>query len=178
MNRTVSGILMILILALPSAGAYVLLSVKKQLIRQEVMALLDAGIDRDKMQLLRFSHAETHSLLTWKHDREFGYQGVIYDIVEMEFTPDSVFLWCRPDYDESEICAGLERILQLPFQQDRTSDWYPHVLSVMKTWSCTGPEILPSDMRGLLSGPPDYQNIARPLEIPLPPIPPPRIAIS
>jgi hypothetical protein len=50
-----------------------------------------------------FSLADAAHKLDWKHSREFGYKGEMYDIIRTSYHGDSVTYWCYWDREETKL---------------------------------------------------------------------------
>lgn len=83
---------------------------KKEAQKEAKWAILN-GLDKEKLVSLKFSRDEIKTVLKWKHDKEFRYKDIMYDIVRSEETPDSVFYWCWEDTRESLIEFEINNLL-------------------------------------------------------------------
>lgn len=73
---------------------------------------------KEDLVLWEFSDIEIHSKLKWKHDREFEYQGEMYDVVYREQKGNKHLLWCYHDCKEKEIKEKITRLFAFGFQDD------------------------------------------------------------
>lgn len=115
--RKAISILLILSLVLPVTGIFLHYQVNQKQIRKEVKHRMLTGIDRDQLERLAFHHQET-AQLTWKHSREFVFQGQFYDIVETHSTTDSIIYYCWWDNDETVLHQQLDALLASLMQRD------------------------------------------------------------
>lgn len=77
-----------------------------------------ADVDKSELVLLTFSIEDTSSKLSWKHAKEFGYQGSMYDIVETQIDGDSVSFWCWWDFKETKLNKQLANVLDEVLNQN------------------------------------------------------------
>lgn len=95
----------------PVFSAYFAFQHRTNIIRQEVEAHIEQGIEKNELVLLKFTHEETETLLRWEHSREFEFNQQMYDIVETEVLEDSVYYWAYWDIEESELKKDFNDIL-------------------------------------------------------------------
>ncbi|GJM36310.1 MAG: hypothetical protein DHS20C18_53110 [Saprospiraceae bacterium] len=132
--RKYTGILFLAFLTAPMLGTYVWLQYQKETIRHEVKKQLLAGMDKEELVLLKFSKKDSRQL-EWEHDREFGYQGQMYDIVSQEAIGDTMHYWCWWDEAESKIKREINQLVaralqqnpQNKQQQERLIDFYKNL---------------------------------------------------
>lgn len=111
LKSRIIGIMLILGLVAPLVLSYHYLRVQKKLIRKEVKYHLIEQTKLDDLVLLRFSIAESQEKLKWKHEKEFEFEGEMYDIVERENRGDSLFFWCWWDHEETQLNRQLDILL-------------------------------------------------------------------
>ncbi|MBN1951648.1 MAG: hypothetical protein JW801_10620 [Bacteroidales bacterium] len=111
MNRKVAGILLLFCLIAPFATTYAYLKYQKHLVRKEVKRQLFAGMDRDRLVLIKLTAKESRRLLDWEHSREFEFHGEMYDLVEKSVQADTIYYWCWPDHEETQLDKQLDRMV-------------------------------------------------------------------
>jgi hypothetical protein len=111
-------ILLLLILTAPFLGTYIFIQYKKNNIRKEVTGLIIEGLAEKNLVLLKFTREESETGLTWKHSREFEYNGQMYDIVDQSQSGDSVFYTCYKDHKETRLNAKKEKLIARAIGQD------------------------------------------------------------
>jgi hypothetical protein len=113
-------IFLVSVLTFPFWGTYSFFHFERNKIRKEVDKKIEAGIDKTQLLVLAFTLEETRTLLTWKHSREFVYQGQMYDIVEQTSAEDSVFYTCYLDDKETRLGLNKEKLIAKALGQDPT----------------------------------------------------------
>ncbi len=111
MNRKFAGILLILCFLVPAATTFIYLEYQKEMVKEEVIARMLMGMDKDLLVLLKFTKKEAESKLDWEHSKEFEYRGQMYDVVEFETKGDTTFYWCWEDKKETHLEATLENLI-------------------------------------------------------------------
>lgn len=103
-------------------GTFVWYHAQKATIKNRVAQYISSGIDKSELVLLKFTYAESKSKLRWEHSKEFEFKGQMYDIVETEYTNDSVYYWCWHDKDETHINNQIDKLasLVLPKKSEKT----------------------------------------------------------
>lgn len=120
LNR-LSVFILLLSLSVPFAGAYTWLHWQISLARKEVKRNMIRGLDQSDLVLLKFSKAETRSLLRWEHSGEFEYQQNMYDIVESEERGDSIWYFCWWDHAETLLNRQLADLTEWAMRGDARS---------------------------------------------------------
>lgn len=111
-------IFLISVLTFPFWGSYSYFHLEKKKIKTEVDRKLSAGIDKTKLVHFRFSADDSKTKLTWKHSREFVYQGQMYDIVEQRQDGDFILYTCYKDNKETRLEKNKEKIIADAIGQD------------------------------------------------------------
>ena len=109
-NR-IFGILLTISMLFPFTGTYIWLSHQKKLVKKEVKGQLEAGMDKEKLILLKFTREEAKHNLKWEHSREFEYNDRMYDVVKMEEKGDKVYYYCWADEEETELNNRIRRLI-------------------------------------------------------------------
>ena len=73
---------MVLFIA-PFYGTYLYLSLQQKVIQEAVQRKLEEGIPENELVKLTFFKKEIPKLLKWEHDKEFEYNGQMYDVVKV-----------------------------------------------------------------------------------------------
>jgi hypothetical protein len=92
LKTKVAAILLFLGLCAPVVLSFNYLRIQKKLIRKEVKHHLIEQTKLDDLVLLSFSVEESQEILKWKHEKEFEFDGEMYDVVKRESRDDSLFL--------------------------------------------------------------------------------------
>lgn len=108
---------MALSLILPLAGMFVWLQWKKDAVKREVKASIQAGLQEEELVLLKFGPEELAEL-EWEDEGEFEFKRQMYDLVRMEQRGDSTFFWCWWDNEESRLEAQLHALIDQILGQD------------------------------------------------------------
>jgi len=79
--------------------------------RREVKQGYIHSLSQEELTSLRFSHADAESLITWKEEDEFIFQGQLYDILRSHISEDSVLYICWLDEKENALNDHLAILL-------------------------------------------------------------------
>lgn len=74
--------------------------------------------DREGLVLLSFDAELAATQLRWEHDREFEFEGMMYDVVEAESCEGMVHYWCWPDGEETSLNRLLEELVAFATSAD------------------------------------------------------------
>jgi hypothetical protein len=97
------AIFLLLSLIAPLGGAYLGFRIEKTRVNKAVKRHIIAGVSKDELVEFKFLLSDTSTKLRWEHDREFEFEGKMYDIVERNNINDSVTYWCWCDNVETQL---------------------------------------------------------------------------
>jgi hypothetical protein len=87
-------------------------------LKNEVRERIESGIEESQLSLLTFTLEKASGTLRWEHDREFEYDGIMYDVVKSDTVGNMVFFWCWKDHRESELNKQLEELAGIAMNKD------------------------------------------------------------
>lgn len=87
------------------------LHIQRRVIRKRVKHTIIAGVPKEDLVLLQFSNDEINTKLRWKHEKEFEYNGHMYDIVETYSSNGYTSYWCWSDDEETQLNKQLKALL-------------------------------------------------------------------
>lgn len=133
MKRKILSIALLLSLVLPILGIAGWLFYQKFKVRQEVRQLLIEEIDKEKLSIIRISK-RNKAVLKWEHSKEFEYKGEMFDMVFAEEHSDSLYYWCWPDHQETELNRQLASLTRSILESDpRRQENKSRVYSFLKS---------------------------------------------
>lgn len=109
---------LLLVLLFPSGLAYLFFAWQKHQVKETVKAQLLAGMDASELTELKLSKADARTLLEWEEEREFEYQGQMYDVVDTAIEGDSIRYRCYRDHAESRLKREMRRLVAKPLKDD------------------------------------------------------------
>ncbi len=107
--------------------------------RREVKKLMIAGLKDEQLTLLSFSIPEANKILKWKHDKEFQYQGQMYDVVKKEIRGDSIFYVCWWDHKETLLNKQLDQLVKINTGSSPHQEKQERALIFLRNLYCTLP---------------------------------------
>jgi len=116
-RKTIASILLLTFLA----PALVLVSwhkVKLYETKKQLKWKLAEAVHSSDLVLFKLTQAEANKQLNWEHEKEFEYQGEMYDVVKKETDGDTLFFYCWWDKKETKLNKKLEDLTTLIFQQN------------------------------------------------------------
>jgi hypothetical protein len=119
---------MVLFIA-PFYGTYFYLSLQQKAIQEAVKRKLKEGILENELVRLSFSKKEIPSLLKWEHDKEFEYNGQMYDVVEVADIGDSLQYLCWWDKAETATKKNKQKLLQAKIDTSNPTKHFPFTFS-------------------------------------------------
>lgn len=93
------------------------MQVRKASIRKEMKHRIMAGIPSDQLIQLSFSKEEAQKL-RWKDDKEFEFEGEMYDVVSSVSNDDSITYRCLVDNEETKLDKQLTELTASAFGMD------------------------------------------------------------
>lgn len=110
MKKIVPFFFMVLFIA-PFYGTYLYLSLQQKVIQEAVQRKLEEGIPENELVKLTFFKKEIPKLLKWEHDKEFEYNGQMYDVVKVTDVGDSLQYLCWWDKAETATKKNKQKLL-------------------------------------------------------------------
>jgi hypothetical protein len=99
------SILFICTLVFNTFGYFVWYSVSKYNIREEAEKKIREGINEAELSLIVIKTSDLSTIDWTKENKEFRYNGEMYDIVRMEIKGGSVHYYCFKDREEKQLIA-------------------------------------------------------------------------
>jgi len=118
LKKKIYAILLITVLLAPSSVTYMWLQYKKNMTKKQVDKNIQAGINKEKLVLLKFTEEEAETELRWEHSREFEYHHQMFDIVESKIVGDSIYYWCWWDIAETMLNNKISELGKYAFDTD------------------------------------------------------------
>jgi hypothetical protein len=103
--------LLVCCLLLPFSGTYIFFHLKEIQIKKDVNTFIHNNIEEKDIITLRFSAEEIRTKLTWKHSREFVFDGHMYDIVDQGREGNSYWYRCYRDHKETRLYKEKEKLI-------------------------------------------------------------------
>jgi hypothetical protein len=121
--RSFIGISLLVFLTLPFVGTYIWLQQERAEVKRTVSEKIEEGLEPKELVTLKFSEEELSELL-WEHEREFEYNGQMYDVVEKRIQGDTIVYICWWDHEETRLKEEMKKLLagkgqDVPFRNDQ-----------------------------------------------------------
>ena len=138
-----TSLFLLLCLVAPLAATFTLLHYQKRQVREAVKRQILAGVDQKELVLLKFTKKETEAHLRWEHDREFEYQGQMYDVVETIVKRDSIYYRCWWDHAETKLNKQLDELLASVLSADpQRNERQKRLFHFYQSLICSQPPVL------------------------------------
>ena len=115
---------MVLFIA-PFYGTYLYLSLQQKVIQEAVQGKLEEEIPENELVKLIFFKKEIPKLLKWEHDKEFEYNGQMYDVVEVTDVGDSLQYLCWWDKAETASKENMQNLISEEINKSKPSKHKP-----------------------------------------------------
>jgi hypothetical protein len=109
--KKIVPLLLLLTFIAPFWVVYFYLNFQQKAIQKEVQIQITRGIPENELVNLIFHKSETDQVLRWEHEKEFEYQGQMYDIVEQFEKGDSVQYLCWWDKAETASKEHMRKLI-------------------------------------------------------------------
>ena len=119
---------MVLFIA-PFYGTYLYLSLQQKVIQEAVQRKLEEGIPENELVKLTFYKEEIPKLLKWEHDKEFEYNGQMYDVVKVTDVGDSLQYLCWWDKAETATKKNKQKLLYAGIDTSNNANHFPFTFS-------------------------------------------------
>jgi hypothetical protein len=108
---------LIFVLTLPFWLIPSYLYLQKEHARYSVKEKLKQQLSKEDLKTLRFSKHQVNTVLDWEHEKEFEFNGNMYDVIEKTSTQDSVIFIVWKDNDETTIKRQLDDVMASLYSQ-------------------------------------------------------------
>lgn len=109
----------------PFWGTYFYLTIQQKYIKEGVQNKIEEGIPINEMVKLTFSKSEIDKVLRWEHDKEFQYNGQMYDIIEVLNQGDSIQYICWWDKAETATKENMQKLISEEINKSKPSKHKP-----------------------------------------------------
>lgn len=105
--RSIYSVIFLILMVLPFVGAWIWLEGRMHAARYDARIAMSATDQEESLVLWKFTQQEVNTVLRWEHDREFEYDGEMYDVVRSEAHGDTTWYWCHHDRKETKVRKAL-----------------------------------------------------------------------
>lgn len=116
----VTALILTIVLLINTAWYYPVTHWQRSQIRREVKRNLKRAVPNDQLHLITARSAQDPVLQWTKDEKEFRYQGKMYDVVRSETSNGEIAYHCISDEEETRLFAQLDQ--QVQEQMDRQQD--------------------------------------------------------
>jgi len=113
----------------PFYGMFLYLTLQQKNIKQNVNKKIEKGIPHNELVQLSFSKKEIHEILRWEHEKEFEFQGQMYDVVEITKSRDSITYLCWWDKAETISKKNMQKLLHAGINKSNPVEHLPSSFS-------------------------------------------------
>lgn len=136
--RSAISILLLLLMLFQTAGHLFIFKIQQYEIRREIKQRLKAGVPETELVLLKILKTlekKSNPAFQRIHEREFRYDGNMYDIIRQETHGDTTWYYCLSDEKETQLFANLDELVKQDMagnpQHRRQADELLRILSVL-----------------------------------------------
>jgi hypothetical protein len=130
--KKLASISLLVCLLFNLAGYQLIFHFQRQLVRTEMENILKAHSDRINTERFIFSSgSEAAGKINWENDREFCFNGKMYDLVERQNMGDKIIIVCVNDRKETDLFSKLDDNVR---ENERSNKVINDLLQFMQTW--------------------------------------------
>jgi len=159
-------------------GYLLIFKIQQYQIRKEIKQRIKAGVPENELVLLKIPRAleeKPNPVFQRIHEREFRYEGKMYDIVRREIHGDTTWYYCVSDEKETVLFANLDELVNRETSQNpqrrQQSEELQRLLNTFFVVQYNRPSLVSSPGEGGLI---DYRFVIQ-TWINTPPVPPPKV---
>ncbi len=124
--KKVSAILLLLLILYQLVGYYSIHHFQVYRIKKDVKKQIKNSIPQDQLTSISYTLSEIDKINWVEKDKEFIFEGVMYDVVKVKMTDSIITFFCIADFKETELFAKLDSyvnkyIASNPKQQKKSS---------------------------------------------------------
>ena len=109
MKRIIS-IIFLFLLVMKIGGYFAFLTIQQIIFREEAKEKILHHLPANKLTKLSFSDQEIQAIDWEETNKEFYYEGNLYDVVKIEFEQKNCIIFCLADENETEIYSELQQM--------------------------------------------------------------------
>lgn len=110
MKIRLSSILLLFVLSGPLTLSLLWLNFQKTQLQNSFESRFEESEEKSDLLTLSFTKEESQTLLEWEHEREFEYQGEMYDVLEIKEDGDQIHYLVWRDKEETKIKKQLSKL--------------------------------------------------------------------
>ncbi|WP_144603332.1 hypothetical protein [Algoriphagus algorifonticola] len=110
MKIRLSSILLLFVLSGPLSISLLWLNFQKTQLQNSFESRFEESEEKSNLLTLSFTREESQTLLEWEHEREFEYQGEMYDVLEIKEDGDQIHYLVWRDQEETKIKKQLSEL--------------------------------------------------------------------
>jgi len=120
-KKAVISVIMSLILLFSSGGLFLTFIIKQTVIRSEIRNRIKSGLPKNSLTIIKKhkNEAEQNILLKWLREKEFSYNGKMFDVVSREIHGDSVWYYCLLDEKETGLFSKMKLLTHNELNNDK-----------------------------------------------------------
>jgi len=115
------SILLLFVMLFQATGWLFIFEIQQCEIRREIKQQIKAGVPEQDLVLLKISRnleEKSNSIFQRIHEREFRYEGNMYDIIRREAHGDTTWYYCLSDEKETQLFANLDELVKRDMNQN------------------------------------------------------------
>ena len=116
--KRTAAILFLLSLFAPLFLASFYINIKIKSLKKDVRERIESGMEESDLSLMTFSVEDAANNIEWEDEKEFKYEGIMYDIVKSDTVGNLVMFWCYEDHRESDLNRQLEELSEIGMNKD------------------------------------------------------------
>lgn len=118
MSLKIHALALLLALMAPMSLAVLWLNWDIALMQNKVEDRIEKEENPRELVTLTFTKSEIQTLLDWEHEREFEYQGQMYDVVEIHEKGNQITYVVWPDHEETKLKKLLGELLDWDMEEN------------------------------------------------------------
>lgn len=116
--KRVYSLILLAILAFNIAGVYIVFKFQQSRIRREIKSQIKSGVSDEELHQFVFSEDELGAMDWVRRNKEFVYEGKMYDIVYTEKDGGRIHFYCINDEEEEVLFAQLDILVTKQFGEE------------------------------------------------------------
>jgi hypothetical protein len=148
-KKQLSILVLILIINIPFIGFYSVFHLQKLKIENHIKVEIQNGINTTELVSLQFSREQIKSCLNWLSKREFKYNGMVYEVINVKYSGNEIIYSCYKNQEAAQLIRNFENIVNLKMQNDK--DTQTAAVNLTNFFQSLFIEILKSDMPAILN---------------------------
>jgi len=119
--KKITAFIFCVLLLFSMSGQFIVFKSIQYSVKKEIKRKIKNTVPADELHYISLSKSDAEKKLNWlEEDKEFIFNGRMYDVVKVVADADTLHFYCINDEQEEKLFAGLEELVQKEMNATKT----------------------------------------------------------